>query len=150
MRGETAGLRTHPPSYPREPQDPGWVLPFKRLMGMCCWMESRFHGWTDYNGVANFSSGPGLAPVYVHGLCLDPSCPTKHLPVNNGNTESALKIAIICAFRPLRNVDQRETSAKVVYVVCHKRFRCEQDAKFGAITRSSILKIVQFNHASLE
>ena len=94
--------------------------------------------------------GPGLAPVYVHGLCLDPFCPTKHLPVNNGNTESALKITIVCGFRPLRNVDQRETSAKVVYVVCHKRFRCEQDAKFGAITRSSILKIVQFNHASLE
>ena len=94
--------------------------------------------------------GPGLAPVYVHGLCLDPFCPTKHLPVNNGNTEAALKITIVCGFRPLRNVDQRETSAKVVYVVCHKRFRCEQDAKFGAITRSSILKIVQFNHASLE
>ena len=87
---------------------------------------------------------------YMHGLCLDPFCPTKHLPVNNGNTESALKITIVCGFRPLRNVDQRETSAKVVYVVCHKRFRCEQDAKFGAITRSSILKIVQFNHASLE
>ena len=59
--------------------------------------------------------GPGLAPVYVHGLCLDPFCPTKHLPVNNGNTESALKIAIVRGFRPLRNVDQRETSAKVVY-----------------------------------
>ena len=54
--GETAGLRTHPPPYPREPQDPGWVLPFKRLMGMCCWIESHFHGWIDYNGVANFSS----------------------------------------------------------------------------------------------
>ena len=22
-----------------------------RLLGMCCWMGSHFHNWTDYNGV---------------------------------------------------------------------------------------------------
>ena len=27
------------------------VLPYKRLMGMCRWMESHFHDWSDYNGV---------------------------------------------------------------------------------------------------
>ena len=30
----------------------GRVLPYKRLMGMCGWMESHFHDWIDYNGVA--------------------------------------------------------------------------------------------------
>ena len=30
----------------------GGVLPYKRLMGMCCWMGSHFHDWIDYNGVA--------------------------------------------------------------------------------------------------
>ena len=30
----------------------GGVLPYKRLMGMCCWMGSHFHDWSDYNGVA--------------------------------------------------------------------------------------------------
>ena len=83
-----------------------------------------------------------------------PPPPTKHLPVNNGNTESALNMMTqnrnLRGFRPLGNVNHRETSVKVVYVVCDKRFRCEQDAKFGAITRPSILKIVQFNHALLE
>ena len=30
----------------------GWgVLPYKRLMGMCCWMGPHFHDWIDYNGV---------------------------------------------------------------------------------------------------
>ena len=29
----------------------GGVLPSKRLMGMCRWMGSYFHNWTDYNGV---------------------------------------------------------------------------------------------------
>ena len=28
------------------------LLPYKRLMGMCCWMGSHFHDWIDYNGVA--------------------------------------------------------------------------------------------------
>ena len=28
------------------------ALPFKRLIGMCRWMGSHFHDWTDYNGVA--------------------------------------------------------------------------------------------------
>ena len=30
----------------------GGVLPSIRLTAMCCWMESRFHGWIDNNGVA--------------------------------------------------------------------------------------------------
>ena len=29
----------------------GGLLPYKRLLGMCRWMGSRFHGWIDYNGV---------------------------------------------------------------------------------------------------
>ena len=29
----------------------GGVGPSKRLMGMCRWMGSHFHNWTDYNGV---------------------------------------------------------------------------------------------------
>ena len=29
----------------------GGVLPYKRPMGMCCWMGSHFHDWIDYNGV---------------------------------------------------------------------------------------------------
>ena len=28
------------------------VLPYKRLIGMCRWMGSHFHDWSDYNGVA--------------------------------------------------------------------------------------------------
>ena len=31
---------------------PGGVLPYKRLIGMCRWMGSHFHYWSDYNGVA--------------------------------------------------------------------------------------------------
>ena len=30
----------------------GGVLPYKRLMGMCRWMRSHFHDWSDKNGVA--------------------------------------------------------------------------------------------------
>ena len=37
--------------YPRG----GGALPINGLMGMCRWMGSHFHDWTDYNGVA-FSS----------------------------------------------------------------------------------------------
>ena len=29
----------------------GGVLPSKRLLGMCRWMGSYFHNWTDHNGV---------------------------------------------------------------------------------------------------
>ena len=29
----------------------GLLLPYKRLMGMCRWMGSLFHDWSDYNGV---------------------------------------------------------------------------------------------------
>ena len=33
-------------------RDPGGgLLPSKRLLGMCHWMGSNFHNWTDYNGV---------------------------------------------------------------------------------------------------
>ena len=32
----------------------GGVLRYKRLIGMCRWMGSHFHDWSDYNGVANF------------------------------------------------------------------------------------------------
>ena len=35
----------------------GWEgegLPYKRLMGMCRWMESHCHDWIDYDGVAHF------------------------------------------------------------------------------------------------
>jgi len=32
--------------------NPGRVLPYKRLMGMCRWMGSHFQDWIDYNGVA--------------------------------------------------------------------------------------------------
>ena len=35
--------------YTRAP--PEGVLPSKRLLGMCRWMGSHFHNWTDYNGV---------------------------------------------------------------------------------------------------
>ena len=30
---------------------PRGVLPSKRLLGMCHWMGSHFHNWTDYNGI---------------------------------------------------------------------------------------------------
>ena len=30
---------------------PGGILPSKRLLGMCRWMGSHFHNWTDYNGL---------------------------------------------------------------------------------------------------
>ena len=37
----------------KSPWDPGGgVLPYKRLLEMCCWMGSHFHDWIDYNGVA--------------------------------------------------------------------------------------------------
>ena len=35
-----------------QPGRGGGVLPYKRLLGMCRWMGSHFHDWTDYNGVA--------------------------------------------------------------------------------------------------
>ena len=30
----------------------GGLLPYKRLLGMCRWMEPHFQEWSDYNGVA--------------------------------------------------------------------------------------------------
>ena len=30
----------------------GVVLPYKGLIGMCRWMGSHFHDWSDYHGVA--------------------------------------------------------------------------------------------------
>ena len=32
---------------------PGGVFPYNRLMGMCRWLESHFHNWSDCNGVAS-------------------------------------------------------------------------------------------------
>ena len=32
--------------------NPGGVLPYKSPMGMCRWMGSHFHNWSDYYGVA--------------------------------------------------------------------------------------------------
>ena len=34
------------------PGEGGGVLPYRRLMGMCRWMGSHFHDWSEYNGVA--------------------------------------------------------------------------------------------------
>ena len=31
--------------------NPGGIPPSKSLLGMCCWIGSRFHNWTDNNGV---------------------------------------------------------------------------------------------------
>ena len=36
----------------KKPGGGGGVLPYKRLIGMCHWMGSHFHDWSDYNGVA--------------------------------------------------------------------------------------------------
>ena len=33
----------------------GGVLPYKRLMEMCCWIGLHFHDQIDYNGVSYFS-----------------------------------------------------------------------------------------------
>ena len=49
--GGGAGGATAPPLF-CAPAPPGGVLPYKRLMGMCRWMGSHFHDWSDYNGVA--------------------------------------------------------------------------------------------------
>ena len=39
----------------------GGILPDKRLMGMCSWMGSHFHDWSDYNGVAFSTELLGVA-----------------------------------------------------------------------------------------
>ena len=36
-------------------EEGGGVLPYKRLMEICCWMGSHFHYWIDYYGVAYFN-----------------------------------------------------------------------------------------------
>ena len=41
----------------------GGVLPYKSLTGICRWMGSHFHDWTDYNGVA-FSIELILANIF--------------------------------------------------------------------------------------
>ena len=51
----------------------GGVLPSKRLLGMCRWMGSHFHNWTDYNGVtflACFSrvTRMGLEIFWIFGI----------------------------------------------------------------------------------
>jgi len=48
MKTEERSIFTSPPPG-------GGALPINGLMGMCRWMGSHFHDWTDYNGVA-FSS----------------------------------------------------------------------------------------------
>ena len=56
--------------------DTGYV-PYKRLMGMCRWMGSHFHYWSDYNGVAfsiellewgrTFSDFWGKTVLHIYG-----------------------------------------------------------------------------------
>ena len=41
-------VRRSKTSLPRR----GGVRPYKRLIGICRWMGSHFHDWSDYNGVA--------------------------------------------------------------------------------------------------
>ena len=50
------------------PCTPGGVLPSNRLMGMCRWMGSHFHDWTDYNGVA-FSLGANRVTRMGSHIC---------------------------------------------------------------------------------
>ena len=45
----------------------GGGLPHKRLMGMCRWMGSHFHGWIDYNGAAHFRSFGGKTVLHIYG-----------------------------------------------------------------------------------
>ena len=55
----------------------GGALPYKRLMGMCRWMESHFDDWIDYNGVPfsiallewvhTFSDFWGEKVVHIYG-----------------------------------------------------------------------------------
>ena len=47
-------LETNPPRG-------GGILPDKRLMGMCSWMGSHFHDWSDYNGVTFSTELLGVA-----------------------------------------------------------------------------------------
>ena len=60
------------------PSEPGGgALPYKRLMGMCRWMESHFDDWIDYNGVPfsiallewvdTFSDFWGEKVVHIYG-----------------------------------------------------------------------------------
>ena len=42
----------------------GGVLPYKRLMGMCRWMGSHFHDWSDYNRVAFSIELPEWGPKF--------------------------------------------------------------------------------------
>ena len=44
---DTAALGKRPPPGGRE-----GVLPYEKLMGMCCWMGSHFHDWIEYDGAA--------------------------------------------------------------------------------------------------
>ena len=49
---QTVNVRKIPLKLQRRFTSPGGgVLPSKRLLGMCRWMGSHFHNWTDYNGV---------------------------------------------------------------------------------------------------
>ena len=41
------------------------ILPNNRLLGMCRWMGSHFHNWTDYNGVTFFSRVTGMGRTFL-------------------------------------------------------------------------------------
>ena len=49
-----------------EPKGEG-MLPYKRIMGMCCWMGSHFLNWIDYNGVALLIEN-GVAHFRIFGV----------------------------------------------------------------------------------
>ena len=46
------------------------VISYKRLLGMCHWMGSHFHDWSDCNGVA-FSTENGVANFWILGVSRD-------------------------------------------------------------------------------
>ena len=48
-------------------RNPGGVLPFKRLMGMCRWMGSHFHDWIDYDGGCIFN-GVTMMGSHIFGF----------------------------------------------------------------------------------
>ena len=61
-----------------EASDPGGlVLRYKRLMGISRWIESHFHDWFEYNGVAfsievlewgrTFSEFGGQTVLHIYG-----------------------------------------------------------------------------------
>ena len=47
----------------------GGVLPCKRLLGMCRWMGSHFHDWTDYSPCQTDPGGGVLPYKRLLGMC---------------------------------------------------------------------------------